>query len=308
MYQGEGTLDLSIVRTEFGSAYFVFPLIENNLPSSSKGSLDPNEIQLSGFQVDIKWIDAPPPAAIQKVFAERGEPLVHYQIPWSGGISSGGGPSLRIRGGVPCRTCRELSAAGGIGTSPSVTVKLHDPGARDDQQRNQHGVGSVQFPVHVCSGCLVASRRALPVRGGSPNPGNSCNPAQDLPVDCCTENGALICPRGGGVSEHPARAGRDRAAGTARLHHQGQRLPVPVTHRQRGRGRTALHLPARSGRDHTPADERSFRIRPTSSESHGHRRNRHRPHRHQQREGGGDRRGPRERGRCLHRSARLDRW
>src|ERR1700748_1282340 len=46
VYQGEGTLDLSVVRSDFGSAYFVFPLIENNLPSSSGSTLDPNEIQL----------------------------------------------------------------------------------------------------------------------------------------------------------------------------------------------------------------------------------------------------------------------
>src|SRR3954447_14326579 len=92
VYQGEGTLDLSVVRSDFGSAYFVFPLIENNLPSSTSGSLDPNEIQLSGFQVDIKWIDTPPSDSIQKAFSDNaGGALVHYQIPWSGGISSGGG-------------------------------------------------------------------------------------------------------------------------------------------------------------------------------------------------------------------------
>src|SRR4051794_39010011 len=83
VYQGEGTLDLSVVRSDFGSAYFVFPLIENNLPSSTSGSLDPNEIQLSGFQVDIKWIDTPPSDSIQKAFRDNaGGPLLHYQIPW----------------------------------------------------------------------------------------------------------------------------------------------------------------------------------------------------------------------------------
>ena len=62
VYQGEGTLDLSIVRGDFQSAYFVFPLIENNLPSSSSNSsIDPNEIQLSGFQVDIAPIGVMPP-------------------------------------------------------------------------------------------------------------------------------------------------------------------------------------------------------------------------------------------------------
>src|SRR5450755_533485 len=55
IYQGQGTLDVSIVRDGLSSAYLVFPLIENNLPAST-GSLDPNQIQLTGFTVDISPI------------------------------------------------------------------------------------------------------------------------------------------------------------------------------------------------------------------------------------------------------------
>src|ERR1700742_4844373 len=49
LYQGKGTLDLSIVRGDFDSAYFFFPLMQNNLPRGSTGTIDPNQIQLSGF-------------------------------------------------------------------------------------------------------------------------------------------------------------------------------------------------------------------------------------------------------------------
>jgi len=195
VYRGEGTLDLSIVRPDFESAYFVFPLIENNLPSSSSGSLDPNEIQLSGFQVDIKWIDDPPAASVQKVFADNaGTALVHYQIPWSGGIGSGGGQLSAFVAAFPVGLAQQLVAAGGIGAEPSLTVQLQIQALGTTNSGTSMESDPFKFPVHVCSGCLVANVASCPYTAAPANPGNGCNPAQDIPVDCCTENGSLVCP------------------------------------------------------------------------------------------------------------------
>jgi hypothetical protein len=195
VYQGVGTLDLSVVRSDFGSAYFVFPLIENNLPSSSGSTLDPNEIQLSGFQVDIKWIDAPPAPSIQKVFSDNaGGALMHYQIPWSGGISSGGGQLSASVAAFPVGLAQALVAAGGIGTDPSLTVELQIQALGTTNAGSSMQSDPFKFPVQVCSGCLVQHVAPCPFTAAPANPGNSCNPAQDLPVDCCTDNGALICP------------------------------------------------------------------------------------------------------------------
>ncbi len=195
VYQGEGTLDLSIVRADFGSAYFVFPLIENNLPSSSNGSLDPNEIQLSGFQIDIKPIGAPPPASIQDVFNKNeGGALVHYQIPWSGGIKSGGGQLSAAAAAFPVGLAQQLVAAGGISTEPSLTVDLQIQALGKTNSGLSMQSDPFEFPVQVCNGCLVANVAPCPYAAAPANPGNSCNPAQDVPVDCCTDNGALLCP------------------------------------------------------------------------------------------------------------------
>ena len=193
-YRGEGTLDLSIVQPSFGSAYFFFPLLENNLPSSSSGSLDPNEIQLSGFQVDIKWIDAPPPDSIQKVFTDNaGTALVHYQIPWSGGVGSGGGHLSASVAAFPLGLAQALVAAGGIGAEPSLTAQLQIQALGTTNSGTSMQSDPFKFPVHVCSGCLVASVAPCASTGAA-NPPTGCNPAQDVPVDCCTDNGALICP------------------------------------------------------------------------------------------------------------------
>ncbi|HTB59330.1 MAG TPA: hypothetical protein VLC06_15760 [Polyangia bacterium] len=194
VYQGVGHLDLSIVQAGLGSAYFFFPLIENNLPGAS-GSLDPNEIQLSGFQVDIKWIDAPPPLSIQTVFnSNAASPYLHYQIPWSGGISSGGGRLSASVAAFPVALAQQLVAAGGIGTDPSLTVELQIQVLGTTNSGTSMQSDPFKFPVEVCSGCLVASVAPCPFTTTPGQTGNACNPAQDEPVDCCTENGALLCP------------------------------------------------------------------------------------------------------------------
>jgi hypothetical protein len=192
-YQGEGTLDLSVVRSDFGSAYFVFPLIENNLPASTNGSLDPNEIQLSGFQIDITSIGAPPPAAVQQVFKDGGA-LLHYQIPWSGGISSGGGQLSAIVEAFPVALAQAIVGAAGVGVDPFLTVDLTIQALGTTNSGTHMQSDPFHFPVRVCSGCLANNVGPCPLAAAPTGEGNGCNPAQDVPVDCCTDNGALICP------------------------------------------------------------------------------------------------------------------
>jgi hypothetical protein len=49
------------------------------------------------------------------------------------------------------------------------------------------------YPLQVCNGWLVGNLGPCPFKNVV-NTGNACNPAQDDIVDCCTDNGALICP------------------------------------------------------------------------------------------------------------------
>jgi hypothetical protein len=195
VYQGQGTLDISIVRGDFETAYFMFPLIENNLPKSvSNSAVDPNEIQLSGFQVDIAPLaGTEPPASIQSVFANAGV-LAHYQVPWAGGISSGGGHLSAWAEAFPVALAQQLLATGAVGSSPSLTVELTLQAMGTTTNGTHMTSDPFHFPVSVCAGCLVANQAPCPYTVAPANAGNGCNPAQDVPVDCCTENGALVCP------------------------------------------------------------------------------------------------------------------
>jgi hypothetical protein len=194
VYMGEGTLDVSIVRSDFISAYFFFPLIENNLPPSTNTSIDPNEIQLSGFQVDITSIPgASLPDSIQTVLDNAGA-LAHYQVPWSGGVGSGGGHLSAMVTAFPVGLAQAMVAAGGLSRDPSTLVQLNIS-ALGTTNSGQHMTSDpFHFPLHICSGCLVASSAPCSATAAPFFSGNDCNPAQDAPVDCCTENGSLVCP------------------------------------------------------------------------------------------------------------------
>jgi hypothetical protein len=194
MYSGEGKLDISIVRGDFESAYFVFPLIENNLPAAKGTSIDPNEIQLTGFQVDVRSLDPMhTPAAVQAVFDGAGA-FAHYQVPWSGGIASGGGQLSAAVAAFPVELAQAVAGAGNFGVQPSLTVDLQ-VAVLGTTNSGQHMTSDpFHFPVQLCSGCLVANKLPCPYTTVPTNLGNGCNPAQDDPIDCCTDSGALVCP------------------------------------------------------------------------------------------------------------------
>lgn len=191
VYSGEGMLDLSIVRSDFSTAYLVFPLIENNLPASAGNGIDPNQIQLSGFNIDIGTIGVVPDSVATVL---QGSSQLHYQTPWSGGIDSGGG---KISAGVeafPVALAQQLLASGGFGEEPSMVfnLKLQALGTTNSGRSLQSD--PFNYPVQVCAGCRVAKVAPCPYPAAPVNPGNPCNPAQDEFVDCCTDNGVLVCP------------------------------------------------------------------------------------------------------------------
>jgi hypothetical protein len=194
MYRGQGILDLSIVRADFPTAYYVFPLLENNLPASTSGSLDPNEIQLSGFNIDVAPLGNTQPQAVLDAFSSVPSYDVHYQVPWSGGIGSGGGQLSAFAAAFPVPLAEALLASGAIASGPSLDVDLTVQAIGTTNSGQDMTSDPFHFPVQVCDGCLVANVGPCPFAMPPPNPGNACNPAQDDPVDCCTSNGSLICP------------------------------------------------------------------------------------------------------------------
>jgi hypothetical protein len=202
VYTGQGFLDLSLVSSGSLGAYFLFPLVENNLPGAAAGGPDPNEIDVHSFAVDIgtnKQSYLPP--MVQSLFdtlnRDSNSPdyaLLHYSTPWAVTIKSGGGLAATVVNTFPVQLAQRVLATGDVGIAASSMVV--NARVRVFGSTNSSDVESdpFDFPINVCNGCLVASVLPCPVLNAPLNRGNECNIAQDRIVDCCSLNGSLVCP------------------------------------------------------------------------------------------------------------------
>jgi hypothetical protein len=189
--QGVGRLDLAVVQSNAHTAYLFFPLLQNNLPRSS-GTLDPNEIQLKGFNVDITSLAGTTPGT-DAVLA--GNAAAHFRSTWSGSLASGGSQLTATVDAFPVSLASELFGNGGVSAEPDATLNLHVQAIGTTVGGTDMQSDPFDFPLEICVGCLIANVQSCPYTSAPANPGNPCNVAQDDFVDCCTDSsGSLICP------------------------------------------------------------------------------------------------------------------
>jgi hypothetical protein len=192
VYQGEGLLDLSLVSSGSTFAYELFPLIQNDYPAAAAGGPEPNRLFVRAFRVRVEAGDGAPAKLANFIIGlqEQEPSLVQFQTPWAASVDPGGGLLAAAVGVVPgelARRIQTMKLADGPGAS--VMVRVMAVGSRS--------LGEVEsrefaYPVQLCQGCLVADLRACPY--APVHLGNPCNPAQDAPIDCCTQGSELSCP------------------------------------------------------------------------------------------------------------------
>jgi hypothetical protein len=192
-YRGEGILDVSLVDGALG-AYFVFPLLKNDLTKSS-GDIQLYRIRMSGFDIAVQAHDALP-AAVAKLFADpASQPLLHHREPWSGTVNPGGGVVAATTDAISGDLARKIRDANDWKTTPYLELDAQISARGDNEALGSVESDAFLYPIKVCSGCLVADVIACPYAMAPMHPGNACNPAQDDPVDCCSNpGGSLVCP------------------------------------------------------------------------------------------------------------------
>jgi hypothetical protein len=203
LYNGEGRLDIALVGMNGSRGYFVFPLMENNFPAPTSQSTDPNRIALSGFDVSLSFFTQPSgqPAvndAVKGAFADIATDHPEYldfQVPWSGTVDSGGGHTPGLVEAFPAKLAMDprLSNALPKGAFVEIDATIR---ARGTQINGTVESDDFHFPIKVCNQCLVANAANLPACpvSGPIHTGNPCNFSQDGLVDCCMNNGTLVCP------------------------------------------------------------------------------------------------------------------
>jgi hypothetical protein len=193
VYEGVGTLDVRVPYLGSANGYELFPLLENDMEPEGGDGVEPNRIILSGFEIDVTFMDGSPAAA--NFFATlAGDPsmvaLLHYQVPWSGSVAPGG-----------------VTAASTVVFPAETTLLLRDGNVLADQSAlvtanvrasgdtlHGHMTSDVfRYPLRICDGCLIHSITTCPATG-TVLQGGICNAAQDAPVDCCAQGTDLICP------------------------------------------------------------------------------------------------------------------
>jgi hypothetical protein len=196
VYRGEGRLDLSLVSPAATSAYFVFPLVRNNL-DPSPGGIDVNQISVTDFAVDITPIGSvgsQTQALFDALTADGNERwMVHTKSVWSGSLPSGGGMITAKVNAVPVELANRLRATQEIDLTPSLILNLRVRAFGHTRSKDIES-DPFDFPVSVCDGCLVANVQPCPFTVAPTNEGNACNVAQDSPVDCCLNGNNLVCP------------------------------------------------------------------------------------------------------------------
>lgn len=177
--------------------YFIYPLIQNRLPSIRTSSgIERNSVSLSKINVTVKA-----PAGVDARW-EPGCPASFWS-PASGRMDPGSARAVGAEGIQAChaRRMRELIIEQAIpgDTSQPVYFTL-ELTAIADRSGSEQSSQMFPFSVKVCAGCLQALYPAVPACADAPKPnefqGNPCNIAQEGPqVLCCTDPGAaLICP------------------------------------------------------------------------------------------------------------------
>jgi hypothetical protein len=189
-----GVFDVDLDRPH---PYFVYPLIQNRLPSIKTSSgVERNSLLLKQIIVSI---DAPP--GIDPGWAD-GCPG-RFPSPVSVRMDPGAAHAVPAQGFQACHSqrLRELIAAGAIPSDLAQPVYFTlNLTAVADRSGSEQSSPAFPFAVQVCAGCLQSMYPLIPscVDAPKPNPlrGNPCNFAQDgPPVLCCTDpGGAVICP------------------------------------------------------------------------------------------------------------------
>jgi len=195
IYRGEGALDVDLVGAS-GFAYQLFPLIQNDFPSTGGGGQpEPNRLFVRAFRVRVE-AGAGAPAKVVELMdriagGEGTRALLEYQQPWAATIDPGGGLLAAGVGVVPTELARQIAGLRVLGDGQTVPINVR---VRAVGVRREGEVESQEFvyPIEVCQGCLIANLRPCPY--APTNIGNPCNVAQDTAVDCCQDGTELVCP------------------------------------------------------------------------------------------------------------------
>lgn len=178
-FRGAGLLDVSL-----GIGYHMFPLVVNNMRSSSAEDQQPerNNLHMRRFVIDLDLGSIP----VQASGAETA-----FEFPVSGLLPPAGG--MLAYAGVPVikdSLAIKLQSASSPGAEHLIMVSMRAEAERSGETRES---AAFLYPVNICNGCLVDMRTEPPAVDDKTAVGNPCGVPQDSPVTCYKAGSLIQC-------------------------------------------------------------------------------------------------------------------
>lgn len=179
-------LSQGIADGNIGVGYTLLPQIKN-LTSSNGSTLTSNRTFFAqGFRVVVSSDNPTTQAALVGINS--------YSIQAGFSVAPDAATFLASVEILPQAVIRPITAtlAQFESTQISVSIEVLGTLGGDDVTSNLFN-----FPIKVCRGCLLIPLGPCDMLDSTftvTAKGNTCNPGQDLAVQCCSANGGLVCP------------------------------------------------------------------------------------------------------------------
>lgn len=164
--------------------YLVTPLIQSRITAdpTNAAQITQRTIQLQGAHVHLSF-----PSGSTTVTTDPGN--LNFDALFSADLPPEGTANVAF-GLIPAGLIADAAKLGGtvnVEVLANVTIFGSLGGDRID-------ASPWEYPVTICSNCIVNDLGACSMSTMATNKGNPCNVFQDGVVDCCEINGSLTCP------------------------------------------------------------------------------------------------------------------
>lgn len=180
------------------NGYLLTPLIQSRVVKTDSVDVSQRTIFITGANVDLKVED------VQIQHADGSYSTGSASIPgdqaqfaalFSGSLPPEGTANVGFEVIRPQTLHAILTSSGATDTDKLSAEVLATVTILGKLNGDNVSATPFQYPVSVCTGCVVVDNGTCPMTVASPRTGNACNPYQDGMVDCCKDaSGSLVCP------------------------------------------------------------------------------------------------------------------
>ncbi len=197
--QSSGVFDAEISAATGMYSYYLGFAMTNHLPLRNDIVVDVQAYTVDGYDLQLE-VHGPAVSVIPN--GQR------FSIPGSSARLEPGasvGPVIQVFSSDVVGKLIALGPNLNVSGGSHVTAKVR---ARVKRAEEQHVTAYATFPIDVCWGCLSNVQPTTTNCDLVPTAlrakGNPCNPAQDVPITCCTPNGTTDVACGSSIPPAPA--------------------------------------------------------------------------------------------------------